>query len=321
MSQADQNSTTDNVTPLRAKAKDATGAQRAARFRKKRRGIVTVPARSSAGELLAPPALVAHPIPTPPPNAGRGIPAVTVAPRNGGAGVTAATLIAALALATVSGGFSITGMTAIFVGATAPVVGMGIALELGKLSAVAWLGHQRSSSSWALKVSLTMLVAVLMTLNAIGCFGYLSKAHIASALAGDLTVAGRTADTEARLSIQAGVVADLDRRLRQIDAAVDKATEKGRTTAAMKLAEDQRRNRSELAAERIREGKTLATLQVEKAAVDGERRKVEADLGPVRYLATLIGANDQDVVRWFILVISILLDPAAVLLLLAASRR
>jgi hypothetical protein len=52
-----------------------------------------------------------------------------------------------------------------------------------------------------------------------------------------------------------------------------------------------------------------------------ERRKVEADLGPVRYLATLLGANDQDVLRWFILIVALLLDPAAVLLLLAATRR
>jgi hypothetical protein len=55
-----------------------------------------------------------------------------------GRGVTLATLIAALALATVSGGFSITSMTAIFVGAYWPVIGMGVAIEIGKLSAVAW---------------------------------------------------------------------------------------------------------------------------------------------------------------------------------------
>jgi hypothetical protein len=55
--------------------------------------------------------------------------------------------------------------------------------------------------------------------------------------------------------------------------------------------------------------------------VEGERRTVEADLGPVRYLATLIGAKDEDVLRYFILVVAILLDPAAVLLLLAATRK
>jgi hypothetical protein len=68
------------------------------------------------------------------------------------------------------------------------------------------------------------------------------------------------------------------------------------------------------------EAKALADLKVERAAVEGERRKVEADLGPVRYLATLLGAGDQDVLRWFILVVALLLDPAAVLLLLAATK-
>ena len=53
---------------------------------------------------------------------------------------------------------------------------------------------------------------------------------------------------------------------------------------------------------------------------DGERQLADADLGPVRYLATLIGAGDQDVLRWFILLVAMLLDPAAVLLLLAATK-
>jgi hypothetical protein len=45
----------------------------------------------------------------------------------------------------------------------------------------------------------------------------------------------------------------------------------------------------------------------------------EADLGPVRYLATLVGADGETALRWFVLVVTLLLDPAAVLLLLAAS--
>jgi len=55
--------------------------------------------------------------------------------------------------------------------------------------------------------------------------------------------------------------------------------------------------------------------------VDGERKAVEADLGPVRYLATLLGSTDEQIMRWFILVVTLLLDPAAVLLLLAATHR
>jgi hypothetical protein len=232
-------------------------------------------------------------------------------------GVTVCVTVAALALATVSAGFSITGMTAVFVGATLPVIGMGVALELGKLSAVACLGRRYGSAG--LRAALVALVAVLMGLNAIGAYGFLAKAHIGHAVAGETAVAGRAADIDARLSVQAGIVTDIDRRITQIDSAVDKATAKGRTGSAMALADQQRRTRTGLVDERRREASNLAGLQVEKAAIEGQRRVVEADLGPVRYLATLIGAGDQDVLRWFILVVALLLDPAAVLLLLAAA--
>ena len=65
---------------------------------------------------------------------------------------------------------------------------------------------------------------------------------------------------------------------------------------------------------------TIADRRIEKATVDGERKAVEADLGPVRYLATLLGTSDETAMRWFILTVALLLDPAAVLLLLAANQ-
>ena len=166
-----------------------------------------------------------------------------------------------------------------------------------------------------------MLVLILMGLNVIGAFGFLAKAHIAHQVEGETAVAGRAADTEARISIQADAVADLDRRIGQIDGAVEKSTAKGRTNAAMQLAADQRRNRAELAAQRDQANKTLAGLKIDKAKIDGDKNVTDADLGPLRYLATLIGTGDQDVLRWFILVVALLLDPAAVLLLLAATIR
>jgi hypothetical protein len=207
-------------------------------------------------------------------------------------------------------------MTSIFVGAFWPVIAMGITLELGKLCAVAAL----PTLPWGpLKAALIALVAVLMGLNAIGAYGFLAKAHIGHQVDGDVAAAGKVADVDARLAVQASTVSDLDRRIAQIDAAVEKATSRGRTAAAMALAGDQRKTRSELVAQRTAEARTLADLKVERAKADGERQLVEADLGPLKYLATLLGAGDQDVLRWFILVVALLLDPTAVLLLLAAA--
>ncbi len=58
-----------------------------------------------------------------------------------------------------------------------------------------------------------------------------------------------------------------------------------------------------------------------EAASVAERRKADADLGPLKYLAALLGADDEEVLRWFILGVALLLDPAGVLLLLASTRR
>jgi hypothetical protein len=286
------------------RVKDPTAALRARRARRKRKALATVtaPAKQVANQPVEKSSDIK--------------PSVTVE-RHAGRAITVCTTMAALALATVSAGFSITGMTAVFVGATLPVIGMGVALELGKLSAVACLG--RSYGSASLRAALVALVAVLMGLNAVGAYGFLAKAHIGHAVAGETAVAGRAADIDARITVQTGILADIERRVSQIDGAVEKATAKGRTGSAMDLADQQRKTRSSLVDERRREAQTLAGMQVEKASIEGERRVAEADLGPVRYLATLLGAGDQDVLRWFILVVSLLLDPAAVLLLLAAA--
>jgi hypothetical protein len=84
---------------------------------------------------------------------------------------------------------------------------------------------------------------------------------------------------------------------------------------------DQGPARDKLVHEREAAENALADLRIEKAKVDGERKAVEADLGPVRYLATLLGSTDEQTMRYFILIVALLLDPAAVLLLLAATHR
>jgi hypothetical protein len=230
-------------------------------------------------------------------------------------------------------------MTSIFVGAFWSVIGMGVALELGKLRAVTWIGRNGSAPWWDLKGALTALVLILMGLNVVGAFGFLAKAHIGHQVEGETVIGARAAGVEARLSVQAEKVTDLTKQIADPDAARTIETPSSgnpRTASAisaqaaalaaaakLRAADDERRQakRTRLAHKLTVEAKALADLKIEKAKIDGERRTVEADLGPLRYLATLIDAGDQDVLRRFILVVAVLLDPAAVLLLLAATRR
>jgi hypothetical protein len=73
---------------------------------------------------------------------------------------------------------------------------------------------------------------------------------------------------------------------------------------------------------RQREAQTLAGLQIDKARIDAQRRRAEADVGPVRYLAELIGMPATDLerpVRLLTLALVAVLDPMAVAFLLAAG--
>jgi hypothetical protein len=236
--------------------------------------------------------------------------------------VKLAALIVALALACVSAAFSIDGLTAIFAGAFWPVITMGAALEAGKLVAAAWLTEHWNSAPLLLRLVLAAMIGVLMSLNAIGVFGFLTRAHLDHMAAVDLGLADRTADIEARLTIQRQTVADLDRRIAQIDAAIEESTRLGHPLGAMTISDRKRHDRGDIVAERQREAQALASLQIEKARIDAQRRRAEADVGPVRYLAELIGEPTTDLerpVRLLTLALVAVLDPMAVALLLAAG--
>jgi hypothetical protein len=113
------------------------------------------------------------------------------------------------------------------------VIIMGATLEAGKLVAAAWLTENWHSAPGLLRLILVAMVGALMSLNAVGVFGFLTRAHLDHMVSADLMLADRTADIEARVTIQGQTVADLDRRIAQIDAAIEESTRLGRPVGAM----------------------------------------------------------------------------------------
>jgi hypothetical protein len=153
-------------------------------------------------------------------------------------------------------------------------------------------------------------------------FGFLTRAHLDLRVTVDLALADRTANIEARLAVQVQTLGDLERRIAQIDAAIEESTRRGRPAGTMALADQTRRDRADLAATRQRAVETLVGMQIEEAKVDGQRKRAEADVGPVRYLAELIGASATDLehpIRLLTLALVAVLDPLAIALLLAAG--
>jgi hypothetical protein len=86
----------------------------------------------------------------------------------------------------------------------------------------------------------------------------------------------------------------------------------------MTLADDQRRNRDTLVAQRQREAATLVSLKTDQAQVTAESRRVEADIGPLRYAAMLLGLDSEQAL---ILLMVLCCDPMAIVLVIVASAR
>jgi hypothetical protein len=123
--------------------------------------------------------------------------------------------------------------------------------------------------------------------------------------------------------VAAHTVADLDRRLGQIDTAIEEAAKRGKTSTALSAMEGQRRSRAGLVDERRREAGTLVALQTERASVAAKGRQLETEAAPIRYVAELVGADtdSERAIRWLIALMVLCCDPLAIALTAAASSR
>jgi len=147
-----------------------------------------------------------------------------------------------------------------------------------------------------------------MTLNAIGVYGFLSRAHIEQTVTGESVVSVKLADVQAKLDAKQEELDGINRRIDR-GARVITQTTTGKEPVPAGLEQQQ----NELLND-------LTDLRVERAKVEGGRKSIEADLGSVQYLATLLGLDVEQTMRWFILIVA-LSDPAAVLLLMTATSR
>ena len=83
----------------------------------------------------------------------------------------------------------------------------------------------------------------------------------------------RDADAAARIEVAQSRVADLDRRLAQIDNAVEAATKHGRANGALAAMQDQRKARAALASEREKAARELADVKTERNALAARGRR------------------------------------------------
>ena len=236
----------------------------------------------------------------------------------------------ALLLSLVAAYYSIMGLTAIFAAATIPVIIMGASLELGKIVATVWLHNNWSRASWLFKTYLIPAVFFLMMLTSMGIYGFLSKAHSDQSLvSGDVTA--KIAIYDEKIKIERENI-DADRKqLKQMDEAVDqvmaRSTSEEGASRSSAIRRSQQKERARLLTDITASQQKITALNQERAPIAAEVRKVEAEVGPIKYIAALLYGDNPDAnvlekaVRFVIIMIVLVFDPLALCLILAANKQ
>ncbi len=238
-------------------------------------------------------------------------------------------MIIAITISAIAAWYSVAGLTAIFAAAVTPVIIMGGALEAGKIVATVWLHNNWKRVGWAFKTYLIPAIVFLMLLTSMGIFGFLSKAHSDQSLvSGDAM--SKVAIYDEKIKTLKDNIDSAKKALQQMDAQVDARLSRGESESgaerAVSIRKQQAKERATLQAEVTKSQKEIIKLQEERAPLAAEFRKVEAEVGPIKYIAALIyGDNpDQNVleraVRWVIILIVIVFDPLALTLILLLTN-
>jgi len=162
-----------------------------------------------------------------------------------------------------------------------------------------------------------------------GIFGFLSKAHLDQAVpTGD--VQAQVALLDEKIKTQRDNVETARAALKQMDNQVNELLTRSADNRGAERAVQIRRNqaRERAALQRgIADAQTeIATLNQARAPIAAELRKVEAEVGPIKYIAALIYGDDPDAnllekaVRWVIILLVVVFDPLAIMMVLAATE-
>ena len=239
------------------------------------------------------------------------------------------TLLTALSLSMVAAWYSILGLTAIFASAVIPIIIMGSILEVAKVTVTVWLHEYWHRCRLLMKIYLVPAVGMLMVITSMGIFGFLSKAHSdQSLISGD--VQSKIAIYDEKIKTQKDNIEANRKALKQMDEGVDSvlgrsADEKG-ADKAVALRRAQQKERVRLQNEISQSQKSIAELNDARAPIAAEVRKVEAEVGPIKYIAAFIYGDNPDAnvleraVRWVIIILVVVFDPLAIMMVLAATE-
>lgn len=238
------------------------------------------------------------------------------------------TFISGICISAVAVYYSVAGLMTIFAAAAIPIMIMGIFLESSKLVATLWLKRYWNLAPKTIKAYLCGAVFILMMITSMGIFGYLSKAHSDQAVPSS-DISAKVQYFDSQIKMNQDNIDSAKKALAQLDRAVDETMTRNDSAQgavnSIYIRRSQTKERNILNSQITNAQQNIIDINKEKAPVASQLRTIEAEVGPIKYIAALLYGDNVDTnileksVRAIIILIVVVFDPLAVVLLLTSQ--
>jgi len=210
-------------------------------------------------------------------------------------------LLVALMISSVAAYYSVIGLTTIFAGAFWSVVILASSLEAAKVVCTSWLYRYWDTAPRAIRYYLVTAVLVVSLITSLGIFGFLSKAHTETSIESGIntvridTINQQIASERQRLEILLNQSKQYNGPVRRFEKQINDTQNK------------------------------IAELVEQRQPLLQEQTKIEAEVGPLKYVAEIIyGKSDEttlgSAIRFVIILIVLVFDPLALVMLIACNH-
>lgn len=229
------------------------------------------------------------------------------------------TICWALLITSVAAYISILGLLALFAGAGAAIIVLGVVLEGGKILATVLVHNYWHDPKFTLhhKIYLLSAICLSMVITSIGIYGYLSKGFLEQENP-LMTVELQIQQKEQTISHLTETNDQLQKQLEQMDKSIQVFFDAGQATRGLAAREKQKTERDYISQQINQNNTNILNIRNDITSLKIDTSDVTAKLGPVKYVAELFGWNDYgSAVRFVIFIIMWCFDPLAIVLVIS----
>jgi len=253
---------------------------------------------------------------------------------------TALIVIAAIGLAGSAAYFSISGLSKLFAGSALQVIIMASFIEFAKLATTAALHRFWKDISWLLKIPLTLSVVIIMAITSSGIYGFLADAYSTTStqlekIDGQIELIEKQQEQkrveitgiEQTKATKTNRISTLIQLRVQQESRIDSLYNRGMQNSAKKtqsLIEQSSVEIQNLQVELDTLANRINKINLEIGALDIQildlqHTDIAGEIGPLKYMSTVLNRPMESIINWFIMAIMIAFDPLAILLVILAN--